>query len=49
VTQFRGAITYFTESIHGAGSLQNRKIVIQRYGDFEQKKRQTRAIAGITA
>lgn len=47
ITMGTGAVAYFTESIHGAGSPQAQKVMIQRYGNFEQKKRDARAIAGI--
>jgi len=47
MTMGTGAVAYFTESIHGAGSPQAQKVMIQRYGDFEQKKKLAKAIAGI--
>jgi 4-hydroxybutyryl-CoA dehydratase/vinylacetyl-CoA-Delta-isomerase len=47
ITMGTGAVAFFTESIHGAGSPQAQKVMIQRYGDFEQKKELARKIAGI--
>lgn len=47
ITMGTGAVAYFTESIHGAGSPQAQKVMIQRYGNFEQKKNDARKIAGI--
>jgi 4-hydroxybutyryl-CoA dehydratase/vinylacetyl-CoA-Delta-isomerase len=42
-----GAVAYFTESIHGAGSPQAQKVMIQRYANFDLKKKDARAITGI--
>lgn len=47
MTMGTGAVAYFTESIHGAGSPQAQKVMIQRYGNFEMKKKYARVIAGI--
>ncbi|MFH2130312.1 MAG: 4-hydroxyphenylacetate 3-hydroxylase N-terminal domain-containing protein [bacterium] len=47
ITMGTGAVAFFTESIHGAGSPQAQKVMIQRYGNFEQKKEFARKIAGI--
>ncbi|MEZ4579114.1 MAG: 4-hydroxyphenylacetate 3-hydroxylase C-terminal domain-containing protein [Desulfobacterales bacterium] len=46
ITMGTGAVAYFTESIHGAGSPQAQKVMIQRYGNFDQKRRML-LIAGI--
>jgi 4-hydroxybutyryl-CoA dehydratase/vinylacetyl-CoA-Delta-isomerase len=47
ITMGTGAVAYFTESIHGAGSPQAQKVMIQRYANFDLKKKDARAIAGI--
>ncbi|MBU2648955.1 4-hydroxybutyryl-CoA dehydratase [bacterium] len=47
ITMGTGAVAFFTESIHGAGSPQAQKVMIQRYSNFEQKKEFARKIAGI--
>ncbi len=47
ITMGTGAVGYLTESIHGAGSPQAQKIMIQRYGNWERKKEMARQIAGI--
>lgn len=47
ITMGTGAVAYFTESIHGAGSPQAQKVMIQRYGNFDMKKRDAKKIAGI--
>ena len=41
------AVGYRTESMHGAGSPQAQRIMIQRQGNLEGKKRLAKAIAGI--
>jgi 4-hydroxybutyryl-CoA dehydratase / vinylacetyl-CoA-Delta-isomerase len=41
------APSYRTESMHGAGSPQAQKIMIERQADMEQKKKLARKIAGI--
>ncbi len=41
------AVGYRTESMHGAGSPQAQRIMIQRQGNLNQKKRLAKAIAGI--
>jgi 4-hydroxybutyryl-CoA dehydratase/vinylacetyl-CoA-Delta-isomerase len=47
ITMGTGAVGYLTESIHGAGSPQAQKIMIQRYGNWERKKDLAKRIAGI--
>jgi 4-hydroxybutyryl-CoA dehydratase/vinylacetyl-CoA-Delta-isomerase len=47
ITMGTGAVGFFTESIHGAGSPQAQKIMLQRYGNFDQKKIIAKKIAGI--
>lgn len=41
------AVGYRTESMHGAGSPQAQKIMITRQGNFEEKKKLAKRIAGI--
>ncbi len=41
------AVGYRTESMHGAGSPQAQRIMIQRQGNLDQKKKLARIIAGI--
>ncbi len=41
------AVGYRTESLHGAGSPQAQRIMIQRQGNLEEKKKLARIIAGI--
>lgn len=41
------AVGYRTESMHGAGSPQAQRIMIQRQGNIEEKKELAKAIAGI--
>ncbi len=41
------AVGYRTESMHGAGSPQAQRVMIQRQGNLEDKKRLARMIAGI--
>lgn len=41
------AVGYRTESMHGAGSPQAQRIMIQRQGNLEEKKKLARVIAGI--
>jgi 4-hydroxybutyryl-CoA dehydratase/vinylacetyl-CoA-Delta-isomerase len=41
------AVGYRTESMHGAGSPQAQRIMIQRQGNIEGKKALAKAIAGI--
>lgn len=41
------AVGYRTESMHGAGSPQAQRVMIQRQGKLEDKKRLARVIAGI--
>ena len=43
------AVGYRTESMHGAGSPQAQRIMIQRQGNIEGKKELAKAIAGIKA
>lgn len=42
-----GAVSYLTESLHGAGSPQAQRIMISRLSDLEYKKNLAREIAGI--
>jgi len=49
MTLGRNAVGYLTESLHGAGSPQTQRIVIQRGIDLEAKKRMAARLAGITA
>lgn len=42
-----GAVSYLTESMHGAGSPQAQRIMISRLSDLEQKKKLAQEIAGI--
>lgn len=42
-----GAVGYRTESMHGAGSPQAQRVMIQRLGNFEHKKELAKAIAKI--
>ena len=42
-----GAVSYRTESMHGAGSPQSQRIMIEREVDIESKKRLAKIIAGI--
>ncbi len=44
-----GAASYLTESLHGAGSPQAQRIMIQRQGGFDEKKEFARRLAGIPA
>ncbi len=41
------AVGYRTESMHGAGSPQAQRVMIQRQGSLEEKKKLARTIAGI--
>lgn len=41
------AVGYLVESMHGAGSPQTQRIVIQRYADLEAKKALTRRLCGM--
>jgi 4-hydroxybutyryl-CoA dehydratase/vinylacetyl-CoA-Delta-isomerase len=43
------APSYRTESMHGAGSPQAQKIMIEREADMERKQKLARIIAGIDA
>lgn len=43
-----GAVGFFTESIHGAGSPQAQRVMITRYANLDMKKNLARNIAGIT-
>jgi 4-hydroxybutyryl-CoA dehydratase/vinylacetyl-CoA-Delta-isomerase len=40
-----GAVSYLTESLHGAGSPQAQRIMIEREADLEYKKQLARDIA----
>ena len=47
MTMGRNAVGYLTESLHGAGSPQAQRIVIERGSDIEGKKRLAERLAGI--
>lgn len=47
MTMGTGAVAYFTESIHGAGSPQAQRVMIQRYANVDMKKGMAKNIAGI--
>jgi 4-hydroxybutyryl-CoA dehydratase / vinylacetyl-CoA-Delta-isomerase len=47
MTMGRNAVGYLTESLHGAGSPQAQRIVIERTTDLEAKKRLAAHLAGI--
>jgi len=47
ITMGAGAVAFFTESIHGAGSPQAQRVMISRYADLDIKKNMARKIAGI--
>jgi len=47
MTMGRNAVGYLTESMHGAGSPQAQRIVIQRLADVEGKKAMAKKLAGI--
>lgn len=47
VTMGSGAVGFFTESIHGAGSPQAQRLSISRYSNLDRKKDLARKIAGI--
>ena len=49
MTMGRNAVGYLTESLHGAGSPQAQRIVIERGSDIEAKKRLAERLAGIDA
>ncbi len=42
-----GAVGYRTESMHGAGSPQAQRIIIEREMDIDSKKRLAKVLAGI--
>jgi 4-hydroxybutyryl-CoA dehydratase/vinylacetyl-CoA-Delta-isomerase len=42
-----GAVAFFTESIHGAGSPQAQKVMISRYSNVSMKEKLAKKIAGI--
>ncbi|TRZ53522.1 4-hydroxybutyryl-CoA dehydratase [bacterium] len=48
ITMGTGAVGFFTESIHGAGSPQAQRVMISRYSNVDMKKDLARKIAGIT-
>lgn len=43
----RNAVGYLSESLHGAGSPQAQRVLIQRLFDLETKKRLAKNLAGI--
>ncbi len=47
LTMGRNAVGYLTESMHGAGSPQAQRVVLQRLMGIEDKKSQARKLAGI--
>lgn len=47
MTMGRNAVGYLTESMHGAGSPQAQRVLIQRLMDLETKKTYARKLAGI--
>ena len=49
LTLGRNAVGYLTESLHGAGSPQAQRVVIQRQVDLEARKAMARRLAGIPA
>eukprot|EP00756_Hemistasia_phaeocysticola_P023093 Hpha_TRINITY_DN15870_c3_g6::TRINITY_DN15870_c3_g6_i1::g.187418::m.187418/K14534/abfD; 4-hydroxybutyryl-CoA dehydratase / vinylacetyl-CoA-Delta-isomerase len=48
MTLGRNAVGYLTESLHGAGSPQAQRVLIQRISDWESKKNYAKRLAGIT-
>jgi 4-hydroxybutyryl-CoA dehydratase/vinylacetyl-CoA-Delta-isomerase len=48
ITMGTGAVGFFTESIHGAGSPQAQRVMVSRYANLDMKKELARSIAGIT-
>lgn len=48
ITMGTGAVGYYTESIHGAGSPQAQRVMISRYSNLRGKKVLAKDIAGIT-
>eukprot|EP00405_Crypthecodinium_cohnii_P017217 CAMPEP_0206459008 /NCGR_PEP_ID=MMETSP0324_2-20121206/23921_1 /ASSEMBLY_ACC=CAM_ASM_000836 /TAXON_ID=2866 /ORGANISM="Crypthecodinium cohnii, Strain Seligo" /LENGTH=579 /DNA_ID=CAMNT_0053930479 /DNA_START=79 /DNA_END=1818 /DNA_ORIENTATION=- len=47
MTMGRNAVGYLTESLHGAGSPQAQRVLIQRLMDLETKKKAAKRLAGI--
>lgn len=47
ITMGTGAVAFFTESIHGAGSPQAQKVMISRYSNVNMKEKMAKKIAGI--
>lgn len=47
MTMGRNAVGYLTESLHGAGSPQAQRILIQRLMNLEEKKDLAKSLAGI--
>lgn len=47
ITMGRNAVGYLTESMHGAGSPQAQRVIIQRLMDIDSKKAFAKALAGI--
>ena len=47
ITLGTGAVSYLTESIHGAGSPQAQKIMITRLADMESSKAAAKRLCGI--
>jgi len=47
ITMGTGAVAFFTESIHGAGSPQAQRVMISRYSNLDAKQNLARDIAGI--
>jgi len=49
MTLGRNAVGYLTESLHGAGSPQAQRVLIQRISDLESKKKCAKRLAGIAS
>jgi 4-hydroxybutyryl-CoA dehydratase/vinylacetyl-CoA-Delta-isomerase len=47
ITMGTGAVAFFSESIHGAGSPQAQKLMISRYSNVSMKEKLAKKIAGI--
>jgi len=47
LTMGRNAVGYLTESLHGAGSPQAQRVLIQRLMQVEEKKKLAKALAGV--
>ncbi len=47
ITMGTGAVAFFTEAIHGAGSPQAQRVMISRYSNLDMKEKLAKNIAGI--